>query len=97
MFVHSSGRLIGTLMQHDLVDQSQLLVYPLGLGRRQRLLPEGYTATLSLVDARSFGSGVVCWPTNPRREVLAWHSDTVRKVRSCLGASLAIRQFRTEW
>jgi dihydrofolate reductase len=57
--VHGSGRLIQTLLQHDLVDTYRILVYPLVLGKGQRLFEEGATAKLNLVESRSFGSGVV--------------------------------------
>lgn len=57
--VHGSGRLIQTLMQHDLVDRYRLLVYPLVLGEGQRLFEEGATTKLKLVESRSFSSGVV--------------------------------------
>jgi dihydrofolate reductase len=57
--VHGSGKLIQTLIQHDLVDRYRLLVYPLVLGKGQRLFEEGTTATLKLLESKSFSSGVV--------------------------------------
>lgn len=57
--IHGSGRLIQTLMQHDLVDRYRLLVYPLVLGKGQRLFEEGATATLRLVESQTFSSGAV--------------------------------------
>jgi dihydrofolate reductase len=66
--VHGSGRLIQTLMQHDLVDCYRLLVYPLVLGEGQRLFEEGATTKLNLVESRSFSSGVVGLIYEPVRE-----------------------------
>jgi dihydrofolate reductase len=46
-------------MQHDLVDQCNLLVYPVVLGKGKRLFQDGSTATLKLVETKAFRSGVV--------------------------------------
>ncbi|MCA9909299.1 MAG: dihydrofolate reductase [Anaerolineae bacterium] len=56
--VHGSATLVQTLLQHDLVDRIRLLVYPVVLGEGKRLFQDGTTATLKLVEARSFSSGV---------------------------------------
>ena len=66
--VHGSGRLAQTLMQHDLVDCYRLLVYPVVLGKGQRLFQDGTTATLKLVEARSFSSGVAALIYEPARK-----------------------------
>jgi len=58
LVVHGSATLAQTLMQHDLVDRYRLLVYPLVVGQGKRLFTEGSTATLKLVEAKSFSSGV---------------------------------------
>jgi dihydrofolate reductase len=65
--VHGSGRLIQTLMQHDLVDRYRLLIYPLVLGKGQRLFEEGTTAKLKLVESQSFSSGVTALVYQPAR------------------------------
>jgi dihydrofolate reductase len=63
--VHGSGKLVQTLIQHGLVDIYRLLVYPLVLGKGQRLFEEGTTATLKLVEARGFSSGVTALVYEP--------------------------------
>jgi dihydrofolate reductase len=66
--VHGSGALVQTLIEHDLVDRYRLLVYPLVLGTGKRLFPEGTTATLKLVKAQSFSSGVAALIYEPERK-----------------------------
>lgn len=68
LVVHGSGTLVRTLMQHDLVDCYRLLVYPVVLGKGQRLFNEGDTATLKLVETRPFSSGVVGLIYEPARQ-----------------------------
>jgi dihydrofolate reductase len=59
ILVHGSRTLVQTLMQDQLIDEYNLLVYPLILGSGMRLLNEGDSASLKLVEARPFSSGVV--------------------------------------
>jgi dihydrofolate reductase len=54
-----SHELVHTLLQHDLVDELHLLVYPLLLGSGKRLFPEGVQAAFRLKQAVPYASGVV--------------------------------------
>jgi dihydrofolate reductase len=58
--VHGSGNLIQTLLEHELVDVYNLLVFPVVLGAGKRLFPEGATpAGLRLTNSRATEKGVV--------------------------------------
>lgn len=59
LHIMGSGQLIGTLMQHDLVDEFLLLIHPLVLGRGRRLFAGDAAVTLELVEATPTASGVV--------------------------------------
>jgi dihydrofolate reductase len=54
-----SSQLVHTLLEHDLVDELHLLLYPLALGGGKRLLPAGLHTTFTLLSARPYPSGVV--------------------------------------
>jgi dihydrofolate reductase len=68
IIVHGSGLLIQTLIKHDLVDSYRFLVYPVVLGTGQRLFEEGTTATLKLIEAQPFSTGVVALIYEPNRD-----------------------------
>jgi dihydrofolate reductase len=54
-----SSQLVHALLEHDLVDELHLLVYPLTLGSGKRALPNGLHATFELLSATPYPSGVV--------------------------------------
>ena len=58
--VHGSGELIQTLMEHDLVDEFWLKIFPLTLGMGKRLFDKGtMPASYTLVHSKSSPSGVI--------------------------------------
>jgi dihydrofolate reductase len=69
ILVFGSGTLVNTLMQHDLVDEYRLMVFPVVVGRGKRLFAEGSeTKTMKLVDTKTLGSGVVVLTYEPDAE-----------------------------
>lgn len=66
--VHGSATLVQSLIQHGLVDRFRFLVYPVVLGEGQRFFQEGTAATLKLVEAKTFRSGVTALIYEPARQ-----------------------------
>jgi dihydrofolate reductase len=59
ILVAGSRTLAQSLMEHDLVDEYRLLIFPVVLGSGDRLFPESEDKRpLELVDSRTFSSGV---------------------------------------
>ena len=54
-----SSQLVHAMMQHDLVDELHLALYPLTLGSGKRLLPDGVYAPFTLTSATPYPTGVV--------------------------------------
>ncbi|MBM7788384.1 dihydrofolate reductase family protein [Tenggerimyces flavus] len=67
LVVFGSGQLLQTLREHDLVDEYQLLTFPIVLGKGKRMFPDGAQAKLGLVDVVTAGSGVVIATYRPTR------------------------------
>ena len=54
-----SSQLVHTMLEHDLVDEMHILLYPLVLGEGKRLFPNGVDPTFTLRSATPYPSGVV--------------------------------------
>jgi dihydrofolate reductase len=66
ILVAGSFRLLRTLVEHDLVDELRLKVFPVVLGAGERLFGEtSDKKPLRLVDARTLGGGVVVLTYEP--------------------------------
>lgn len=58
--VHGSGDLVQTLLQHDLVDEFRLKIFPITLGRGKRLFAEGTIPVgFKLLESEVSPSGVI--------------------------------------
>lgn len=66
LLVQGSGALVQWLLDRDLVDELNLLIYPVLLGDGLRLFPErGHTHDLELVESRATSSGVTIQTYRP--------------------------------
>jgi dihydrofolate reductase len=66
--VHGSPRLTQTLLEHDLLDELRMTVFPLVLGRGKRLFGEtSDKKRLRLTDSKTVGDGIAILIYEPAR------------------------------
>ena len=66
--VLGSGNLVQTLIEHDLVDEYSLAVYPIVLGSGKKLFPDSdRTRSLRLVDSKTTSTGGLILTYEPAR------------------------------
>ena len=66
ILIFGSGDLVNTLMQHDLIDEYRIMVFPVVARSGKRLFRDGsYTTVLRLVETKTFGSGSVVLSYQP--------------------------------
>lgn len=58
--VHGSGKLVQTLLKHDLVDELHLRIFPVTIGSGQKLFAEGtIPAAFELIESGALSSGII--------------------------------------
>ena len=93
ILVEGSADLVHGLMEHDLIDEYQLLVFPVILGSGKHLFRDGIDLRpLRLVNTRVFPSGVVLLVYQPASEMptsryaepgqYAWTTEQVRSLQA---------------
>ena len=66
--VHGSAQLVQTLLEHDLVDELRLMIYPVVLGTGKRLFGEtSDKKRLRLTDSKTVGDGITISIYEPAR------------------------------
>ncbi len=66
ILIFGSGDLVNTLMQHDLIDEYRLMIFPVVVGSGKRLFGDrSEQKALKLLDTKTFGSGVVVLSYQP--------------------------------
>ena len=72
ILVHGSATLVKSLLKANLIDQFNLLVFPIVLGKGIRLFENEENVKLNLTETRTYSSGVVLLtyqPDNPNNEL----------------------------
>jgi dihydrofolate reductase len=68
VLVHGSAKLVQGLIEHDLVDELRLMVFPIILGSGKRLYSEsGKTVRLELMSSKALASGILLLTYHPAK------------------------------
>lgn len=68
--VHGSGDLVRTLIEHDLIDEYRLMIFPVHLGSGKKLFTDGARpASLRLLSTKATSAGVIIATYQPAGEV----------------------------
>jgi dihydrofolate reductase len=59
ILMDGSSQLVHALLEHDLIDEIHLTLYPLALGNGKRVFPGGVNTTFALTSATPYPTGVV--------------------------------------
>jgi dihydrofolate reductase len=59
ILIYGSASIVHALLPHGLVDQFNLMVYPVVLGRGIKLFPEGLATRMELKESEQFGDGIM--------------------------------------
>lgn len=59
ILIYGSGKLVRTLLPHNLIDELRLMIHPVFLGSGKRLLDEVDRSALTLTDSQATEKGVV--------------------------------------
>lgn len=68
LLVYGSGKLVQTLIAHDLIDSYRFLIYPVVQGKGQRFISDAVQATLKLVESKTYSSGAIGLVYEPVRK-----------------------------
>lgn len=68
ILVFGSAELVNALMQHDLIDEYRLMVFPVVVGGGKRLFKDASEKVFKVVDAKTFSSGVVVLTYQPDKK-----------------------------
>lgn len=68
ILMYGSGTLAHWLLQHGLVDELRLMIFPVVLGSGKRFFRDGNKIPLHLVSTRELGDGVLLLTYTPNRE-----------------------------
>jgi dihydrofolate reductase len=59
ILVYGSPTLVETLVQHDLVDEHRIMLYPVVVGEGKKLFADGAKSILNLIESRLLGPDIV--------------------------------------